>query len=252
MSFVGKNSKNQPSNSKLNSNETKYNQKDKIVSIFEETMNKNNLITQQINQISRNFSITEKDIEHIENLMREIDFSLSTITNSLINMNEDRNRDRIITALKKEKTNLRNNRNKFEELKSSFYANNSNETNTHENSNLLHEAQKFKVSETQIKYMEDIAKYREEKMRHINEQIKYVDKLSKDTQFLTQKADIKIDTLVDNIDNTLHTQKETFKMVQKLSKEEKSLKDNKCCLMFLISIALMLIIIVVINMNSSK
>jgi len=143
---------------------------------------------------------------------------------------------------------------KFEEIKS-FYSKYNDNPIENESKNLLNnedhdnERQDFKVKDDQIKYYQDIAKYRSDKMKYINEQAYYIKKLSDDARTLTVAADVKIDSLADNVEQTVHNQKETYKMLLQNSKEEKSFKDNKCCVIFLISLALLFLMMILINMN---
>jgi t-SNARE complex subunit (syntaxin) len=120
-----------------------------------------------------------------------------------------------------------------------------------ESNNLLDEGdseeQQFKVKD--IKYYEDIANYRNAKLENIREQTFYVGKISKDIHLMTQDQHKKVEKLDDNLDNVLHNAKETFNSLLKTSKEERNFRDNKCCVILLISLALFFLILIMLNMN---
>lgn len=144
---------------------------------------------------------------------------------------------------------------------SSFHAIKMNQTKKteidfNENSNLLggnnddlEMNQQFKVSEKKIKYMEEIADYRNQKFRHINEQVHYIQKLSVDINEITKDQHKKIERIDDNVESVLHNAKETFKTLLTTSKAEKDFKENKCCIVLLISIALLFLFLLMIHMN---
>ena len=97
----------------------------------------------------------------------------------------------------------------------------------------------YKVNTGDIKFFSDISKMREEKINYIKEQITYVDKLSNDAFTLTKTSNEKINTLYDNIDNTVHIQKEAHEIIKKTVFEHEKHKDNKCCFLLLIVIVIL-------------
>ena len=97
--------------------------------------------------------------------------------------------------------------------------------------------------------MEDIANYRNAKFQNIYEQTLYVKKVTEDINLLTNSQHKKIEKIEENVDNVFHNAKETLSTLIKTSKEEKIFRDNKCCIIMLISLALFFLILIMLNMN---
>jgi t-SNARE complex subunit (syntaxin) len=111
----------------------------------------------------------------------------------------------------------------------------------------LLEDQQFKVAE--VRHMEEIAEYRKGKLENIQQQTYYVGKITKDINLLTTHQHGKVEKIHDNLDDVVHHVQETFNSLLKTSKEERNFKDNKCCVILLITLALFFLILIMLNMN---
>jgi len=221
----------------------------KIENSLEEILNKNNLVANQLESLLKNNSTSQKDIEHYENLLKELENEINTVESNLPTIDESLF-EKYNKFLKREKETIKSNKKRFNELKANY--NNSNldyrehflSTN---NNASKQELEQYKVNVKDIKLMQDVSQYREEKLKNINEKIYLLDKYSKDMQFLTQKSDNQVNTLVDNVVTTLEHHTEAHKILIKTDKEEKSLKDNKCCIILLIVVTLLFLLLIFIN-----
>ena len=102
----------------------------------------------------------------------------------------------------------------------------------------------YKVKASDIKFFHDISEMRNEKIKYIKEQITYVDKLSSDAFTLTKNSDEKINTIFNNIDHTVHVQKESHEVIKKTVFEHEKQKDNKCCILIILMISIIGLILV--------
>lgn len=108
--------------------------------------------------------------------------------------------------------------------------------------------QQYKVSNSKIQHMADMAAYKNEKTQQIYQNTLYLQKISKDINEITVRADTKVESLIDNIDKTKHNSEETIKTLINIYKDQKDFLDNKCCIGFLISLALLALLVVISNM----
>lgn len=82
--------------------------------------------------------------------------------------------------------------------------------------------------------MKDICREREEGIKNMNEQIHLVNKFSKDMAFITAKADVKINSIIDNVVPALDNVNDAHNLIVKTDKIEKDLKTNKCYILLLL------------------
>ena len=214
----------------------------KLETQIENILNKNNQLLDQINLFNKNHNLTNKDIDHLEKISKEIDKELNLIT---VNDDSDNN-DRYSKLIIKEKENLKDNKKKLEDLKKTFQ-NDSNlgEFKFLEKSGLLkQELDQYKVPESEIKLMQNIVNDRHENVKKINEKIYYLDKISKDIQQITHNAEGQLNTIDNFIVVSKNYQEEAQKYLEKTVKDVESSKQNKCCIILLIAITLFLLSII--------
>jgi t-SNARE complex subunit (syntaxin) len=101
----------------------------------------------------------------------------------------------------------------------------------------------------EFKYYEDIVNHRNNKLERFREHAFYIGKISKDINSMTQEQHNKIERIDDNLGDVLYNAKETFNSLLKTSKEESNFRNNKCCVILLISLALFFLILIMLNMN---
>ena len=156
----------------------------------------------------------------------------------------------MLKSTEKESINLENLNNKFNNFKSLQVTKTENDIN--DNNNLLNddmEHDDYKVCTKQIKNLEDVADYRNKKFKHIYEQTKLVENITKDLNYLTRSQHQKLETIDDNIDNMKHDAQKSYRIVLKTSEEDKKYKENKCCIMLLISFSLIFMLLIFIGFN---
>ena len=217
----------------------------KLETQIENILNKNNQLLDQINLFNKNHNLTNKDIDHLEKISKEIDKELNLIT---VNDDSDNN-DRYSKLIIKEKENLKDNKKKLEDLKKTFQ-NDSNlgEFKFLEKSGLLkQELDQYKVPESEIKLMQNIVNDRHENVKKMNEKIYYLDKISKDIQQITHNAEGQLNTIDNFIVVSKNYQEEAQKYLEKTVKDVESSKQNKCCIILLIAITLFLLSIIIIK-----
>ena len=158
----------------------------------------------------------------------------------------------MLKNLEKESFTLENIKNKFNSHKNnqkkSYVEHN-------DNSSLLNddiESQEFKVCSTQIKNLNDVADYRNKKFKHIYEQTKMVENITNDLNSLTKVQSQKLETIDDNIVTVKDNSQKSYKTVLKTSTEDKKFKENKCCIMLLVSFALFFMLFIFLNINNSN
>jgi hypothetical protein len=100
-----------------------------------------------------------------------------------------------------------------------------------------------------IKLIDDIANYRNAKYQNIYQETLYLKKVTNDLNLITNQQHEKIEKIDENIDTVLHNAKESHNILIKTAKEEKIFRENKCCIILLISLALFLLILLMLNMN---
>ncbi len=66
---------------------------------------------------------------------------------------------------------------------------------------------------------------------------------------ITKKQTDKFETLANHIDETLYNAKKTHVELLKTHEFESKTKDNKCCIVMLITFALLFLTLILINMN---
>jgi hypothetical protein len=178
----------------------------------------------------------------------------------------------MLKNLEKESFNIESMKNRFNSFKNSIDINksnirkNNNDYNKYnynnDNSSLLNDndyneneyndyndSQEFKVSDKQIKNLSDVADYRNKKFKHIYEQTKIVENISKDINSLTRVHSQKLESLEDNIITIKDDSEESYKTVLKVSKEDRNFKQNKCWILFLVLILIVLFLLIFFNMN---
>ena len=159
----------------------------------------------------------------------------------------------MLKQLEKEAITLEGIKNKFINFKNS--QSKSTDYNSNDNQNLLQddlEQGDYKVCSTQIKNLNDVAEYRNKKFKNIYEQTKIVETMTKDLNLMTRSHTQKLETIDDNIDNLKHNAQVTYRTVLKTSEEDKKFKENKCCIMLLISFALFFMLLIFLNYNNTK
>lgn len=145
----------------------------------------------------------------------------------------------------------------FESLKNKFFSFKNNQKKSYvedtDNSCLLSddlESQEFKVCTTQIKSLSDVADFRNKKFKQIYEQTKIVENISNDINSLTKVQSQKLETIDDNIFSVKDNAIASFDIVLKTSKEDKNFKNNKCFILLLISVAMLLMLLIFLNINA--
>lgn len=213
----------------------------KVENSLEDLMNKNNMISEQFDLLINKRSTVDKDIEHFENLFKEIQNEISNIEEIIKNKNENDKNDmnsKYNRLINKEKESLKLNKRKFEEIKNNFYgssgAEHNSKTDSKEQNPLNFDLDQYKVNKNEIKFMKDICREREEGIKNMNEQIHLVNKFSKDMAFITAKADVKINSIIDNVVPALDNVNDAHNLIVKTDKIEKDLKTNKCYILLLL------------------
>lgn len=246
MSFGRNNSLRNSEAFNLNSNTSKGNTKcNKLENLLEDILNKNNLSLSQIESLIKYKSYASKDIEHYEKVVKEIEQDLKC-ADDLLPPKSDSLHERYQKIISKEKVNYNLVKEKFNELKSISHGSTGGSefsNNPTENKGLLQEYDQYKVNKNDIKFMKDISKYREEKLTHINEQIHLIDKYSKDMAFMTNQSGKQLNNLVDNIDVAYQHQNDANTLLIKTNKEEQAFKENKCCVILLLTASLLFLLV---------
>lgn len=209
----------------------------KVENSIEDLLNKNNMISEQLDVLLIKRSTVEKDVDHYEKLFKEIQNDIQNIEDSLKNKNEsDVNHSKYIRLVNKEKDSYKLNKKKFEEIKNNFYGSSGSEHNSKSESkeHLNFDLDQYKVNKNEIKFMKDICREREDGIKNMNEQIHLVNKFSKDMAFLTAKADVKINSIIDNVVPAHDNVNDAHNLIVKTDKMEKDLKTNKCYILLLL------------------
>ena len=110
--------------------------------------------------------------------------------------------------------------------------------------------QQFKINDNKIKYYEEVAHERNEKLKKIKEDSEYVVKLSTDMHKLTVSQDTKINRIHDNVDDVVYNSKQTLNSLIKTAADDKKFKETKCCVLVLLSFALIFLVMLFMNMRS--
>jgi hypothetical protein len=66
---------------------------------------------------------------------------------------------------------------------------------------------------------------------------------------ITKKQTEKFESLANHVDETMHNAKKTHVELLKTHQYESQIKDNKCCVVMLITFALLFLSLIFINMN---
>ena len=74
-------------------------------------------------------------------------------------------------------------------------------------------------------------------------------KLTEDIHELTKMANTKVDQFGNDIEDVVQSSKETYKTLLKTAEDEKTSKDNRCCIMFLLVIAVVFLVLILMNMQ---
>lgn len=240
-SFVDKNSTN------TNSNICK------IESLLEDTMNKNNLIMQRIEICRRSKSGTQKEIDHISNVLKELGKDLLNIdklikntkeficTDKKSNLNETL--ERLIKVFDKERSSLRANETSLVDIKNNI----GNDSFEDLKSNAAQESGPLLLEDVKVKpdsgLIDYIAKQREEKFKKFRDEMILINEFSNNCKELTVKTGENLKSLEDNVISAHNYQEEALGNILKLNKEQQKFKDNKCCLLLLLSVLITLMVL---------
>lgn len=99
---------------------------------------------------------------------------------------------------------------------------------------------KYKVDTNMIKTRENMAHRQAEESQKILKDAVYLQKLAGDMKQITESQNIKIDTIYDYVEDTKNNTKKTFENLLQAAQSEKNFKDNKCCIMAIILLILVL------------
>ena len=64
---------------------------------------------------------------------------------------------------------------------------------------------------------------------------------------ITQMQTAKINNIQSHMENTEQNSKQTYKQILISSREDKNAKDNKCCIILLVSVAILFLILILMN-----
>jgi hypothetical protein len=108
------------------------------------------------------------------------------------------------------------------------------------------EEQLYKVGSIR---MGEIAEYRNHKYVAIQQDAVLLNKITNDIWQLTTSQQTTIEKIHDHVGDVVFNVKDTMNILTKTALQERNLKDNKCCVVLLISLSLFFLIIIMLNMN---
>jgi hypothetical protein len=248
-SFYPETKQKEKSESLLNSN---------IKNTISEINAKNSILKEKIEIHNKNNIMSPEDEKFLDNLSNEIKETLGKLSKGINDYEKSKNPESIlITSFKKkleqENSSYKSNCSSLKSLKKTVEKSSSFD-NVDSNTRLMsdnfeNQENQLKFAEINIKSISDIAAYRTTRISNICNQTKMIEVITKDLKSITQNQTEKLNLFSDHVTIVSNNVKEANTELMKTFKQESAFKDNKCCLILLITFALIFITLMIINMN---